>query len=425
MSQLQHDGMSRFIIGVYGVGHVLNDLCSAAWFNYLLYFLNDVLRISSAAAGSVMLVGQICDGIATPIVGYYSDKMSTRIGKRMPWYILGTCIVPTCFFFIWQDCYICAEGNETALQVVWYSFFAGAFNIGWAMVQISHMSLTNSLTPVKRRRDVMIGLRTGFTYVANVAVLLLAFIMFKTVDTPKTQFSLLAILTIAVGLLLNVLFIVVIKEVRLSAQANQSYQDNISLRSPDSPNTIGSMFEHVTWRQWLSQGSMYPVGLVYMLARLGNNVSSSMMPFYLTTVLAFGGVSNPSDATKHTPWELALIPLIQYVGSVITSWVLERAGRKYSRKLVYSLGAVITVCGSLPLFVSPTQFLTRPMRYSMVAFAFLLGVGFSIQLVTAMAFIADFIGPYGASGAFVYGSISLMDKFCSGIVLFLMMVTNI
>jgi len=63
------------------------------------------------------------------------------------------------------------------------------------------------------------------------------------------------------------------------------------------------------------------------------------------------------------------------------------------------------------------------MRYSMVAFAFLLGVGFSIQLVTAMAFIADFIGPYGASGAFVYGSISLMDKFCSGIVLFLMMVT--
>lgn len=46
-----NDGMSRFVMGVYGVGHVLNDLCAAAWFNYLLYFLNDVLRISSAAAG--------------------------------------------------------------------------------------------------------------------------------------------------------------------------------------------------------------------------------------------------------------------------------------------------------------------------------------------------------------------------------------
>ena len=380
-----------------------------------------------------MLVGQVCDGIATPLVGFYSDKMTTRIGKRMPWYILGTCIVPTCFFFIWQDCYICHDGSETALQIVWYSFFAGAFNIGWAMVQISHMSLTNSLTPVKERRDLMIGLRTGFTYVANVTVLLLAFIMFKTISDPKTQFSVLSILTIAVGLFLNVLFILVIKEVKLSSMANQRFQEDLNLRSPDSLNTLGSrgsMFEHIKWNQWLTMPAMYPVGLVYMMARLGNNVASSMMPFYLTTVLAFGGVSSPEAATKRTPWELALIPLLQYVGSVATSWVLDRFGRKYPRKFIYIFGSIVTVCGSLPLFVRRIQFITRSMKYSMIAFAFLLGVGFSVQLVTAMAFIvstmqADFIGPYGASGAFVYGSISLMDKLCSGVVLFIIMVRRI
>ena len=38
-----------------------------------------------------------------------------------------------------------------------------------------------------------------------------------------------------------------------------------------------------------------------------------------------------------------------------------------------------------------------------------------------MGFIADFIGPYGSSGAFVYGSISLFDKFASGIALFVIM----
>ena len=301
MSQGKRDGMTKFLIGVYGVGHVLNDLCSAGWFNYLLYFLNDVLRVSSAAAGSVMLVGQICDGLATPLVGFFSDKTNTRIGRRMPWYILGTCIVPTCFFFIWQDCYIC---GGSGLEIVWYSFFAGTFNVGWAMVQISHMSLTNSLTPIKRRRDLMIGLRTGFTYVANVAVLLLAFIMFKTIDAPKTQFSLLAILCIGIGLCLNLLFIFSIKEARLSAIANERYQDDLTMKSPDSPNTvtIAGMFHRVTWKEWLSQASMYPVGLVYMLARLGNNVSSSMMPFYLTTVLAFGGVTSLCQTTEIHPW---------------------------------------------------------------------------------------------------------------------------
>lgn len=45
------DGLTRFTIAVYGVGHILNDLCAACWFNYLLYFLADVMKINSAGAG--------------------------------------------------------------------------------------------------------------------------------------------------------------------------------------------------------------------------------------------------------------------------------------------------------------------------------------------------------------------------------------
>jgi Na+/melibiose symporter-like transporter len=46
-----YDGLTRFTVGVYGVGHILNDLCAACWFNYLLYFLTDVMQINSAGAG--------------------------------------------------------------------------------------------------------------------------------------------------------------------------------------------------------------------------------------------------------------------------------------------------------------------------------------------------------------------------------------
>jgi hypothetical protein len=40
----------------------------------------------------------------------------------------------------------------------------------------------------------------------------------------------------------------------------------------------------------------------YMLARLGNNSSMSLMPFYLTIVLEAGGVTSPDELTKKTPW---------------------------------------------------------------------------------------------------------------------------
>lgn len=41
----------------YGVGHFLNDMTAACWFNYLLVFLIQVTQHSPTAAGIVMLSG--------------------------------------------------------------------------------------------------------------------------------------------------------------------------------------------------------------------------------------------------------------------------------------------------------------------------------------------------------------------------------
>jgi len=44
-----------------------------------------VLFVESAT--DAILIGQVVDGIATPLIGYCSDKVNTRIGQRKPWYI--------------------------------------------------------------------------------------------------------------------------------------------------------------------------------------------------------------------------------------------------------------------------------------------------------------------------------------------------
>jgi len=36
----------------------------------------------------VFLSGQISDGVSTPLFGYLSDKTNTRLGKRIPWYLI-------------------------------------------------------------------------------------------------------------------------------------------------------------------------------------------------------------------------------------------------------------------------------------------------------------------------------------------------
>jgi Na+/melibiose symporter-like transporter len=77
----------------YGVGHVLNDLCASMWFTYLLIFLQKVLLLSSSSAGGILLIGQIADGLSTPVVGYFSDRSGAlwlcKYGRRKTWHLVG------------------------------------------------------------------------------------------------------------------------------------------------------------------------------------------------------------------------------------------------------------------------------------------------------------------------------------------------
>lgn len=72
------DSLTRIQVWAYGVGHFINDLVAACWFNFLFYYLKRV--VDTPASNAALLVGQICDGIATLIVGYISDKHNTRWG---------------------------------------------------------------------------------------------------------------------------------------------------------------------------------------------------------------------------------------------------------------------------------------------------------------------------------------------------------
>lgn len=47
----------------YGVGHVLNDLCSAVWFTYLLIYFHHVLVFDNSLSGVVLLIGQVSGSV--------------------------------------------------------------------------------------------------------------------------------------------------------------------------------------------------------------------------------------------------------------------------------------------------------------------------------------------------------------------------
>ena len=66
------------------MGHIENDLCATLWFSYLLVFLEQVTKMDPGKAGILMVIGQLTDGIATPIVGLGLDKEAVDHVQRFP-----------------------------------------------------------------------------------------------------------------------------------------------------------------------------------------------------------------------------------------------------------------------------------------------------------------------------------------------------
>lgn len=128
----------------FGVGHFFNDMCASMWFSYLIVFYHFVLGIDNSLAGTFLLIGQIADACATPVIGYLCDNTRSRYGRRKIWHLAGTAMVVVSFFFFWHHCLDC-QNAPSRFQILYFSSFIVVFQVGWAAVQIAHLALIPEL----------------------------------------------------------------------------------------------------------------------------------------------------------------------------------------------------------------------------------------------------------------------------------------
>ncbi len=86
--KIKGDDLERINIYGYSVGHVINDITCTLCFNYLLYFLTEIIQISNVQAGWVSFFGQIANAILSLIIGILVDKYQIRyLEKKTTWYL--------------------------------------------------------------------------------------------------------------------------------------------------------------------------------------------------------------------------------------------------------------------------------------------------------------------------------------------------
>ncbi|XP_035811969.2 major facilitator superfamily domain-containing protein 12 [Amphiprion ocellaris] len=390
----------------YAAGHFLNDLCASVWFTYLLVYLHSVLGLQSSSAGVMLLIGQIADGVCTPLVGYESDRTEgiLRHGKRKTWHLLGTVCVCVSFPFIFMPCLACSDITPQWVQILYFSPFIIIFQFGWAATQISHLSLIPELVSRESAKVELTAYRYTFTVVANITVYTVAWLLFHfqsqhSMDPSITDnlgqadiplFRVLALILVAIGALFSLIFHIGTKE---HTSVSETESRLISSSSQEAfPRPV------FQWKHWLKEPSFYQVAFLYMCTRLIANLSQTYISVYLTNSLML-----PKNF-------IAIIPLVMYVSGFVCSLLLKPVSRLIGVSITYLVGLLLVLGFAIWVFVD-----VKLGAESIFAAAVLLGAGSATILVMSLSMTAMLIGEQTQSGAFVYGSMSLTDKVANGV----------
>lgn len=122
---------------------------------YMMKFATDILLIAPAVMGVIYSLSRIWDAVSDPLVGYLSDRTTTKLGRRRTW-ILASCVpISASFYMVFAPpMSLDADG-----LVVWTAIAVIGFYSAMTLFFVPHLSLGAELSDDYHERSRMFGTR--------------------------------------------------------------------------------------------------------------------------------------------------------------------------------------------------------------------------------------------------------------------------
>lgn len=142
---------------------------------FLLFFLTDIMGLSPAFAGMILLVSLIWDGITDPLMGFAADRLRHRLKGYSPYLFYGGPI--TVFFFV----LLFYKPPLVTEYLGAYALIIGLlFRSFYSIIDVPHNSMMASLTRDSRERSTLASLRMLFSSIGGMTVSLGLYTVLKS-----------------------------------------------------------------------------------------------------------------------------------------------------------------------------------------------------------------------------------------------------
>lgn len=317
----------------FGVGAIAPGVTAAAFDFFLLIFYSQVVGLDARLVGLAILISLVCDAISDPVVGYWSDNLRSRWGRRHPFLYASAIPLAASFYFLWTP-----PANASQTVLFWYLVtLAVIVRTAITFYRTPASALVPELTPDYQERTALYSLRYFLAWVGGNAVSVWAFAvlfpMFVTATIADGRFNRDAYpiygLVGALAILLSIL---------ISAAGTHVRIPYLKSAPPPRKLTIGLIFGELI--ETLSNRSFLSLFVAAMLAAIAGGLAAGLSLYFLTYFWGFD--------ERQTGAIFVGTFVAAGIGLVLAPFVSRRLGKKRGAILV---GLVAFIGAPVPIIL--------------------------------------------------------------------------
>ena len=343
----------------FGAGDLGTAITSMILISYLSPFLTDVAGLSPLLAGRTQLVGKIWDAVNDPMVGFASDRTTSKQGRRYPWMIWGAIPFGIFFFLHW----IVPDLNQWGL-FWYYTIVSILFNAFFTIVNLPYTALTAELTQDYNERTSLNSFRFAFSIGGSIFALTIALILSGLFPNNSTQQYL--FLGIICGLLSIIPLYLCVwgtkKQAQLVAQQNQHLEEPVTLSFGEQLKIILN-----------NRPFLFVLG-IYLCSWMAVQLTAGIVPYFVSSWMRLPKI------------HISLVFLAIQGTAMVMLFFWSSISQRIGKKAVYLLGTIFWMIAQIGLF-----FLQPNQVGLMYVLAVIAGLGVSVAYLIPWSMLPDVI----------------------------------
>ncbi|MEL6829767.1 MAG: MFS transporter, partial [Pseudomonadota bacterium] len=166
----------------HGFGAVAPGVTVGAFDFFLLIFYSQVIGLDARLVGLAIWIALVLDAVSDPIVGYWSDNLRSRWGRRHPFMYASAVPIAGSFYFLWSP-----PQDASQMTLFWYVLIlAVVIRTAVTFYRTPSTALIPDLTRDYDERTSLYSLRFLFAWFGgNALAVLMFFILFPQFVTEE------------------------------------------------------------------------------------------------------------------------------------------------------------------------------------------------------------------------------------------------